>query len=109
MALQVNSALTTKSGFTVPSGSYVWLKEQRGTDRQYKVEVDIAFFKDKETFDLGRERFFPLELASDKYHFEQTFTPSAYASLTAMQVHNFVKAQLETALNISSGTITVVQ
>lgn len=110
MALQVNIALSTQNGFDVPSGAYVWLLETRGQNRDgfaYHVKVDVIFFKDKASFDAGKKRFFPEEVPQNMYSFQQSFTPSAYASLTPLQVHNFVKAQLESVLGI--GSITVVQ
>ena len=110
MALQINRTLTTQNGFDVPSGTYVWLRETRGQNRDgfgYSVKVDVIFFRDKASFDAGKKRYNPVEVPEDMNSFIQDFTASAYAALTVMQVHNFVRTQLETALG--AGTITVVQ
>lgn len=107
MALQINTALTTRSGFSVPSGAYCWLQEERAKDNRYSAKVDLVFFKDKAAFDTGKSRFQPSEIPDNKMSFYQEFTPANYAVLTSMTVHNFVKAELEAL--IGQGTITVVQ
>lgn len=94
MALQINTALTTRSGFNVPSGSYCWLQEERAKDNKYSVRIELVFFKDKATFDLGRARFTPQEIPDSKLAYYQLFTPQDFAALTSTTIHNFVKAQL---------------
>lgn len=105
MALQIGVALTTRNNFSVPAGAYVWLKEDRGTNLTYNVRVELIFFKDKASFDAGKSRFFPFEIPDTLMSFSQDFTPSAYAVLTPMTIHNFVKAQLETVLGANNVTI----
>ena len=107
MALQINTPLTTRSGFTVPSGSYCWLQEERAKDNKYSVKVDLVFFKDKASFDAGKSRFAPQEIPDNLLSLYQTFTPVDFASLTSMTIHNFVKAQLEAV--IGAATVSVVQ
>jgi hypothetical protein len=107
MALQINRTLTTQSGFSVSTGSYVWVFERRGTDRLYKVEADIKFYKDKASFDLRKSHFNPSELSSNDYHFEMELSPTAYRDLTSLAVQTYVKNQLEIILG--AGTITIVQ
>jgi hypothetical protein len=110
MALQINTTLTTRSGFSVPAGTYVWLLETRGQDKNgfsYTVKVDVIFFKDKAAFDAGRSRYFPLEIPENMYSFSQSFTAANYAALTPMTVHNYVKAQLGTILG--EVNISIVQ
>lgn len=107
MALQINTTLTTRQGFTVESGAYVWVHEERGADKQYKVNIRLLFFKDKAAFEQGKGRFYPEQLPDTLLNLSQTFTPANYASLTPMQVHNFLKSQLEEVLGAS--TVAIVQ
>lgn len=107
MALQLNVALTTRSGFNVPSGTYCWLQEERGKDNKYSAKVDLLFFKDKASFDLGRERYTPLEISDDLIHHYQIFTAVDYGNLTSLTIHNFIKAQLEATLG--NNTVIIVQ
>lgn len=106
MALQINRTLTTKSGFNVDTGSYVWMKEDRGGDKKYSVEVRLIFFKNKAAFDAGNERFLPQEVPDDKMIFRQEFTANDYANLTSMTIHTYVKQQLELALG--NNTVQIV-
>ena len=106
MALQINTTLTTKSGFSVSGGSYCWLQEERGKDNKYSVRVDLLFFKDKASFDAGYSRFQPQELPANFFSFYQEFSASNYASLTSTTIHNYVITQLETVLGV--GTIYII-
>lgn len=98
MALQINRTLTTKTGLTVPTGSYVWLIETRGIKRKYMVEVRVQFYISKTAFEAGVSPYNPVEVPDIMGSFSQEMEASAYASLTPMQVHEFVKAQLGVAL-----------
>lgn len=105
MALQINTPLQSRSGFAVPSGSYCWPLTVYGADNSYKIKAKLIFFKDKAAFDAGRSRFTPLEITSDEM--EQSFTPAQIGSVTYMDVHNAVKAHLESILG--PGTVAIVQ
>jgi hypothetical protein len=107
MALQINTPLTTRSGFAVPSGAYCWLQEERAKDNKYSVKVDLVFFKDKAAFDAERARFTPLELPDNKLSYYQLFTAQDYGNLTSLTIHNYVKAQLEAVLG--TNTTAIVQ
>jgi hypothetical protein len=107
MAIQINSALTTRSGFAVPAGAYTWLQEERAKDNKYSVRVDLLFFKDKASFDAGKQRFIPQELPENLHSFYQEFTAANYANLTSVAVHNYVRNQLEAVLGV--GTTAIVQ
>ena len=107
MALQINTALTTRSGFSVPSGAYCWLQEERAKDNKYSVRVDLIFFKDKATFDLGRTRFTPEEIPDNKLSFYQLFSAVDFANLTSTTIHNFIRAELQAILG--ANTVTIVQ
>lgn len=107
MALQINRTLTTRSGFDVPAGSYVWLQEERATDNKYSALVKPVFFKNKASFEAGKTRFTPQELTDNMLSFYQEFTPAEYASLTSAAIHNYVKAKFETQLG--ANTVAIVQ
>jgi hypothetical protein len=107
MSLQVNRTLTTRSGFNVPSGAYVWVHETRGSDKEYKIEVKLFFFKDKASFDQGKDRFFPEEVPDNILNLSQKFEPSAYGAITSLAVQQFMGQQLESVLG--AGTITLVE
>lgn len=107
MALQINTALTTRSGFAVPSGAYVWIQEERAKDNTYSVKVDLVFFKDKASFDAFRSRFLPIEIPDNKQSFYQLFTAVEYSALTSMTIHNFIRAELQAILG--ANTVTIVQ
>lgn len=107
MGLQINIPMTSRSGFAVPSGTYVWILEKRGGDFKYGVEAGLVFYKDKASLDGGLQRYFPAEVPDSMHNFYQVFSASAFASLTSMAVHTFCKTQLETVLGV--GTITIVQ
>jgi hypothetical protein len=107
MALMINTALTTRSGFAVPSGAYCWLQEERAKDNTYSVKVDLVFFKDKASFDAAKQRFTPQEIPDNKLSFKQSFSAADYAALTSMTIHNFVRAELHALLG--ANTVTIVQ
>jgi hypothetical protein len=106
MALQINTALTTRSGFSVPAGAYCWLQEERAKDNKYSVKVDLVFFKDKASFYSQKSRFTPA-IPDSLMSLYQTFTPANYAALTSATIHNYVKGQLEAVLGANS--VSVVQ
>lgn len=105
MALQINTALQSRSGFAVPSGSYCWPLTTFGADNQYKIKVKLIFFKDKASFDAGRSRFNPLEITHDEM--EQSFTPAQIGSVDYMDIHTAAKAHLESILG--ANTVQIVQ
>jgi hypothetical protein len=107
MALSINTPLTTRSGFAVPSGAYCWLQEERAKDNTYSVKVDLVFFKDKASFDAQMSRFAPLEIPDNKLSFRQVFTPVDYGNLTSITIHNFIRAELQAVLG--GNTVTIVQ
>jgi hypothetical protein len=107
MSLQINTALTTNQGFTVASGSYVWIHEERSIDNKYSIRATPRFYKDKASFDLGRAPFVPAGLPINMQVFYQEFTAANYGSITSLTVQTFVKDQLETLVGI--GNITLVQ
>lgn len=105
MALQINVPLTTNSGLTVPSGSYCWLLADFGNDLEYKVRVKMLFFKNKASFDARQSRFDPVQIPVDQY--SQDFTPTQIGAVDYLDIHNFVKAQLEAILG--ANTVAVAQ
>src|SRR5689334_16947807 len=107
MALQINTPLTTRSGFAVPSGTYCWLQEMRAKDNTYSVVVDLVFFKDKAAFDAGMARFEPSQIPNDKMSYRQLFNAVDYGNLTSMTIHNFIQSQLHAILG--PNTVTIVQ
>lgn len=105
MALTINKSITTKSGFTVPSGVYIWLVISFGADKKYSVEVRPLFFKDKSSFDSGDDTFAPKGM-DQKLSLTKVFTPSGFAPITILDVHKFVKKELEDMLGAGMVTIT---
>lgn len=98
MALQINKPLTTLSNFAVPSGSYVWITMELGADRLSRVRAKLEFFKDKASFDLGRSRYQPLEIPTDKQIYSMDLPISSLSTLTYAQAHTFIQTELNQVL-----------
>jgi hypothetical protein len=109
MALQINTQLTTRSGLTVATGSYCWLQTRMATDNEYSVQVDLVFFINKAAFDAvpRKSRFQPAELTDNQVSYRAVFTPTEFAALTQLIIHQFIQAQLVAILG--SNTVTLVQ
>lgn len=107
MALQINKAITTKNGFPVASGSYVWLHIVLGADKQYIVEVKCWFFKNKAAFDAGNSKFIPaeIEIPENKQSYRVPMTAQDFASVSAMIAHQYVQDQLNQVLGANMVTI----
>lgn len=107
MALQINKSIATKSGFTVPSGSYVWLFIEMGLERKYVIQVRLQFFKSKADFDAGRAIFDPSiqDIPDTKKYFSQEFTPQVYGDITALAIEQYVQAELTSILGANMVTI----
>jgi hypothetical protein len=103
MALQVNTQLTTRSGFTVPSGAYVWVQEAKGADNKYSLKVRLLFYINKTAFEQGKSHFLP-EGIETKY--ERFFSVQDYANITSTTVHNFLKQEIE--LVTGNSTVSIV-
>jgi hypothetical protein len=107
MSLQINVPLTTNQGFTVSSGSYVWIHEERSTDRKYSIVAIPRFYKDKASFDAGLAPFTPNGLPVNMQSFYQEFTPANYGAVTSLTVQTYVRDQL-TQL-VGPGNVVLVQ
>jgi hypothetical protein len=107
MALQINVPLTTNSGLAVASGSYCWLMVDFGNDFKYQVRCKMLFFKDKAAFDLKQNRIDPVQVPVDQL--AQTYTPGQIGAVDYLDIHNLIKAYLESLPGFGPGTVTLVQ
>jgi hypothetical protein len=98
MAFQINKQLTTTSGFIVPTGSYVWVRLELGSNRRSEATAKLEFFKDKAALDIGRERFQPSEIPVDKQIYVVPMPIQALADLTYMQAHVTIQSELNSVL-----------
>ena len=107
MALQIDKELTTISGFTVPSGSYCWVQEERGFDKKYSINIRLSFYKDKQSFTDGKGKFIPQDIPEKFFNIYKEYNTNNYMGLTSDDSQSFAKDKLESALGI--GTVLIVK
>jgi hypothetical protein len=105
MSLQINVAMTTRSGFDVPAGAYCWIQERRAVDNQYSIEANLVFFKNKASFDAGFSRFIPSEIPDNKMSYRVVFSPVDFGNFTSLQVQTYIRDQLIALLGANSVTL----
>jgi hypothetical protein len=104
MAIQINIPLTDRAGFTVPSGSYCALDIHISLRKN--IEIEIRFFKDKDSFDNLADAFTPNN-AGLLQRYTKGLSNAEYAAFTNTAVHQFVQTYLETIFGV--GTTQLVQ
>jgi hypothetical protein len=103
MSLKINQTITTKDGFSVPSGSIVRFNTIF-TEGSYDVHYNMNFYRSQEGIDSGDQPYRPLEMSSLGYVKSHTF--ESYTALTITQVHIDLRDYLSTIY--TGGTIDIV-
>ena len=103
MSLKINQTITTKDGFTVPSGTIVRFNTifPQG---DYQAHMNMFFYKDQATIDNNGANYYPSELNSLGY--VKDYTLNEFTGLTPTLVHVALKDYLETIY--TAGTIDIV-
>jgi hypothetical protein len=104
MPIQINTAITSKQGFTVQSGSYCTL-DIRINNRK-NLNVDVRFYKDKAGFDNQAHPYVP-DNAGLNDNFSKNLSNEEYAAFSNMAIHKFIQTYLETIFG--AGTTQLVQ
>lgn len=103
MSLKINQEITTKDGFTVPSGTIVQF-DTIFPKGNYQAHMNMSFYKDQTTIDNGGSNYYPSELTTLGY--VKDYELNQFTALTPTLVHVALKDYLETIY--TAGTIDIV-
>lgn len=103
MALKINDTITTREGFSVPSGTIVRFTTifPRGS---YEIHYNMEFYRNQTSYDNGESNYFPVEPKSLGY--VETVPVNEYTGLTPTVVNQKLKTYLEGIF--TGGTIDII-
>jgi hypothetical protein len=103
MALQINDTITTREGFSVPSGTIVRFNTIFPSDT-LEVHYNMKFYRNQTSYDNGESNYFPMEPQSMGY--VETVAANEYTGLTPTIVNQKLKDYLGTIF--TGGTIDII-
>ena len=103
MSLRINQEITTRDGFTVPSGTVVRFNTlfQQGT---FNANMNMFFFKNQATIDSGGSNYQPVNIRNLGY--TKTYPLNEFTGLTPTQINIDLKNYLLTIY--TGGTIDII-
>jgi hypothetical protein len=103
MALRINTAIKTKEGFDVPSGTFV-IFNTIFPAQKLEVHYNMKFYRNETSYNDGEQNYIPSGLTSMGYI--DYPTQGEFSSLTPITVHENLKDYLGTIW--TGGTIDIV-
>jgi len=103
MSLRINQEITTRDGFTVPSGTIVRFNTifQQGT---FNANMNMSFYKDQDTIDNGGTNYYPANINNLGY--VKTYPINEFTGLTPTQINVDLRDYLLTIY--TGGTIDII-
>jgi len=103
MALRINDTITTREGFTVPSGTIVMFNTifPKGST---EVHYNMEFYRNQQSVDDGESNYFPVTPQTMGY--VETVEMNVYTGLTPTIVHQKLKDYLGGIF--TGGTIDII-
>jgi len=103
MSLRINQEITTRDGFTVPSGTIVRFNTifQQGT---FNANMNMSFYKDQDTIDNGGTNYYPANINNLGY--VKTYPLNEFTGLTPTQINIDLRDYLLTIY--TGGTIDII-
>jgi hypothetical protein len=103
MALRINQTITTREGFSVPSGTLVKFNTQFPQDT-YDVHYNMKFYRNEDSYNNGESNYFPNNLNSMGY--VEIVSINEYTGLTPTIVNQKLKDYLGGIY--TGGTIDII-
>lgn len=103
MALRINQTITTREGFSVPSGTLVKFNTLFPEDT-YDIHYNMKFYRNEDSYNNGESNYFPVEVNSMGY--VENIPVNEYTGLTPTIVNQKLKDYLGGIY--TGGTIDIV-
>lgn len=103
MSLKINQEITTRDGFTVPSGTIVQFTTIFPRN-VYEAHMNMFFFKDQETLDTGKSNYYPINMSN--YGYVKSYSVNEFTGLTPTIINQNLKSYLSTIF--TGGTIDII-